>query len=401
MVLTRRDDRYEALAATGRVTFERTEHGAFVEVATSGRNPLADQATDKFVGLENEREHLHPHRDANAYPFAYEQTAQLFDSPAAPDLCVIHSAAHNWADQGGHLGEHGSIGIVQARAPMVIGGKGVKSLGLIPKAARLVDAAPTIAALLGCAPRPDGNYVARPGRRTAPRRARPVGTPEPCCRVPLRRHQLQRALRHVRPRRSTECRPPHRDGGRVRSRRDVFAAHRDAREPHVDHHGRASRTPRNPEQRVVRPRNRRAGHHELAGNLAVEHAASRARHRVDPRRRAPNVARRVHRIGERAVRQRCELLDLRLLPPGRRAADPEGSTRPPAHHRAVRSPVEGLLVVVGRRPHGSRPGARHHRRQLPRRELSDASVHVVQLHAHRLRDARRWAAFGDGGRVDT
>ncbi len=160
MVLTRRDDRYEALAADGSVTFVRTENGDFTEVGTTGRNPLGDQSTDKFAGLENERANMFPHRSQNAYPFAYAQTAQLFDSPAAPDLCVIHSAAHNWEDQGGHLGEHGSIGIVQARAPMVIGGKGVKKLGVIPEAARLVDTAPTIAALLGCAPRPDGRYVA-------------------------------------------------------------------------------------------------------------------------------------------------------------------------------------------------------------------------------------------------
>jgi phosphonoacetate hydrolase len=160
MVLTRRDGRYEALAASGRVTFERTETGDFVEVSHSGRNPLADQSTDKFVGLDAERRELHPHRDVNAYPFAYAQTAQLFDSPAAPDLCVIHSAAHNWEDQGGHLGEHGSIDIVQARAPLVLGGKGVKSLGVIPRAARLVDTAPTVAALLGCAPRHDGTYLA-------------------------------------------------------------------------------------------------------------------------------------------------------------------------------------------------------------------------------------------------
>ncbi|HTD50458.1 MAG TPA: alkaline phosphatase family protein [Acidimicrobiia bacterium] len=160
MVLTRRDGRYEALAASGRVTFERTDTGDFVEVSHTGRNPLADQSTDKFVGLDAERRELHPHRDLNAYPFAYAQTAQLFDSPAAPDLCVIHSAAHNWEDQGGHLGEHGSIDIVQARAPLVLGGKGVKSLGVIPRAARLVDTAPTVAALLGCAPRDDGTYLA-------------------------------------------------------------------------------------------------------------------------------------------------------------------------------------------------------------------------------------------------
>jgi predicted AlkP superfamily pyrophosphatase or phosphodiesterase len=160
MVLTRRDDRYEALAADGSVTFERTENGEFKEIGTTGRNPFADQSTDRFVGLENELANKFPTRDVNAYPFAYAQTAQLFDSPAAPDLCVIHSAAHNWEDQGGHLGEHGSVGIVQARAPMIIGGKGVKTLGVIPQAARLVDTAPTIAALLGCAPRPDGRYVA-------------------------------------------------------------------------------------------------------------------------------------------------------------------------------------------------------------------------------------------------
>ena len=160
MVLTRRDDRYEALASDGSVAFVRDENGDFTEVEHRGRNPLADQSTDKFVGLENELANKFPTRDVNAYPFAYAQTAQLFDSPAAPDLCVIHSAAHNWEDQGGHLGEHGSIGIVQARAPMIVGGKGVKTLGVIPQAARLVDTAPTIAALLGCAPRPDGTYVA-------------------------------------------------------------------------------------------------------------------------------------------------------------------------------------------------------------------------------------------------
>ncbi len=160
MVLTRRDDRYEALAADGRVAFVRTDDGGFVEVEQRGLNPLADQSTDRFVPLSTEVRSLHPRRGANAYPFAYDQAAQLFDSPAAPDLCVIHSAAHNWEDQGGHLGEHGSIGIVQARAPMVLGGKGIRSLGVIPRAARLVDAAPTIAALLGCAPHPDGHYLA-------------------------------------------------------------------------------------------------------------------------------------------------------------------------------------------------------------------------------------------------
>ena len=69
---------------------------------------------------------------------------------------MIHSAAHNWEDQGGHRGEHGSLGIVQARAPFVIAGKGVRADGLVPRSARLVDVAPTVLHLLGAAPHNDG-----------------------------------------------------------------------------------------------------------------------------------------------------------------------------------------------------------------------------------------------------
>ena len=41
---------------------------------------------------------------------------------------------------------------MQARAPFVIGGKGVRRLGVAPLSMRLVDVAPTVAALLGCKP---------------------------------------------------------------------------------------------------------------------------------------------------------------------------------------------------------------------------------------------------------
>jgi hypothetical protein len=80
---------------------------------------------------------------------AFDHVAQLFDHPDAPDLCVLHSAAHNWEDQGGHRGEHGSLGIVQARAPFVVAGRGFRNDGLVPRAGRLVDVAPTLAAVLG------------------------------------------------------------------------------------------------------------------------------------------------------------------------------------------------------------------------------------------------------------
>ena len=67
-------------------------------------------------------------------------------------MCVVHSAAHNWEDQGGHIGEHGSLGVIQARAPFVIAGKGVRADGYVDRVCRLVDVAPTLAAVLGCDP---------------------------------------------------------------------------------------------------------------------------------------------------------------------------------------------------------------------------------------------------------
>jgi len=140
---------YEAASHDGRVRFRRDGHGGYEVTAVEGENPLADQSTDRYTPLADEVAHKHPHRRDNAYPHAFDHVAQLFDSPAAPDLCVLHSSAHNWEDQGGHLGEHGALAIVQARAPFVLAGKGVRGLGMAPRSARTVDVAPTIAALLG------------------------------------------------------------------------------------------------------------------------------------------------------------------------------------------------------------------------------------------------------------
>ena len=161
MVCTYRDGAYEALAHDGQVRFRRTDDDSYERVAVVGRDPLADQSTAKFSPLAVERALPQPDRTQNSYPNAFEQIAQLFDAPAAPDLCVLHSSAHNWEDHGGHLGEHGSLGVVQARAPFVLGGKGVRKLGYVPRAARLVDVAPTICALAGCAPLADtDDYLA-------------------------------------------------------------------------------------------------------------------------------------------------------------------------------------------------------------------------------------------------
>ena len=166
MVLTRRDGAYEAHAVDGSVRFRRHDPAAapdgspgpardwsFTVDAVTGRDPLGDRATDRFAGLDAELAARFPERAANAYPFAFEQVAQLFDHPHAPDLCVVHTASHHWAEQGGHIGEHGSLGAVQSRAPFLISGPGARSDGLVAgPVAQMVDIAPTVLALLGVDP---------------------------------------------------------------------------------------------------------------------------------------------------------------------------------------------------------------------------------------------------------
>ena len=262
---------------------------------------------------------------------------------------------------------------------------------------------PPIAELLGCAPARRRHATSRARTATSrDRRARRRGRAAAARRrLPVRRHQPQRALRHGRARRGAERRPADRDGHRVRSRRDGGAARR-SRSPTT----RRSSPARIPGHHGILHNawydraQRRAGHHQLAGHVAVGDGAPHAGRRVDPRRRAPHVARRVHRVGQRAVRHRRRLLDVRLLPPRRGAADPR------ATRSACRTPPSGSCArrrtTRGRRSSttwaSSRPSASG-AATTATQSYPHAAVHVVQLHAHRLRDARGRPALGDRGRV--
>src|SRR5262245_19017649 len=164
MVVTRDGSGYEARALDGAVRFRRDPDGAgqhYTELHVEGRNPLGDTATDRFPTLAVERATPWPTRTQQSYPHAHDQIAQLFDHPAAPDIVCLHTAAHNWEDHGGERGEHGSLGIVQVRAPFVLAGAGVVQLGFVPRSCRLVDVAPTVLALLGAPSRDDGHLLAR------------------------------------------------------------------------------------------------------------------------------------------------------------------------------------------------------------------------------------------------
>ena len=171
-------DTYEALAHDSRCRFRRMDDGngwSFAVESVSGRDPLGDQSPDRFAGLPAELAQRFPARTENSYPNGYEQVAQLFDSPHAPDLCVVHAAAHNWEDQGGHRGEHGSLDAVQARAPFVLSGAGVAQGGMVDRHCRLVDVAPTVLALLGVEPGP--GIALNGGRRDDAFLARQDGEP--------------------------------------------------------------------------------------------------------------------------------------------------------------------------------------------------------------------------------
>ena len=147
--------RYRAAAVDGSVEFERTEHDGryrYQVVATQGRDPLATQDPGAQSGLDVERQG-HPDRTTNSFPHAFDSIAQFFDGEHAPDLLALHTAAHR---TDGNLGQHGSLGVVQGRAPFVAAGAGIRPLGVIDRSARVVDIAPTVAATLGFAPHPDG-----------------------------------------------------------------------------------------------------------------------------------------------------------------------------------------------------------------------------------------------------
>lgn len=157
MILTKLDpDTYRAAAVDGSVTFRRSAVDGryeYADIDVTRRHPLATDVTDLFVGHDNERTQLFPHRTINSYPHARDSIAQFFDADHAPDLVLTHTSGHHFDN---HLGQHGSLGITQARAPFIAAGAGVRSDGFVDRSSRTVNVAPTIALLLGIDPHPLG-----------------------------------------------------------------------------------------------------------------------------------------------------------------------------------------------------------------------------------------------------
>ena len=150
VVLRRLDaDRYRVAAARGSVTFTHGPDGTRI-LEVTGTDPLADADPERFLGADAELAASVPDPASEARPHGYDEVAQFFDSPHAPDVAVVHPAAHRYH---GNIGEHGSLGTVQRRAPFIAAGPGIPCRGWIPGHARTVDVAPTLAALVGVEPR--------------------------------------------------------------------------------------------------------------------------------------------------------------------------------------------------------------------------------------------------------
>jgi hypothetical protein len=113
-----------------------------------------------------------PPNERNAYPLPAERLSSFFSDARAPDLAVVHTPRHFFPERGGHVGEHGSLDVVQSRAPLLLSGFGVERRGVLPAFARTVDVGPTLAhccgvpvdALAGLDGRVLNEYVA-PGAR--------------------------------------------------------------------------------------------------------------------------------------------------------------------------------------------------------------------------------------------
>ena len=137
--------------AGGRVAGEPGEPGTPTEwVTLAGRNPVGNEDVLYAIPLAAALADPSPPNERNAYPFAAARLAQAFLDPArAPDLVVVPTPRHFRPDYGGHLGEHGSLDAVQSRGPLILSGVGVDARGVLPRAARITDVAPTLARLCG------------------------------------------------------------------------------------------------------------------------------------------------------------------------------------------------------------------------------------------------------------
>ena len=116
-----------------------------------GLDPIASEDPMAFLPYDRECANPCPLTSRNnSYPYAASRILSLFADPTrSPDVAVMHAPRHFFPQHGGHVGEHGSLDVIQSRAPLLLSGKGVAARGIVDSHARLVDVGPTLASLAG------------------------------------------------------------------------------------------------------------------------------------------------------------------------------------------------------------------------------------------------------------
>lgn len=120
-------------------------------VLEQGKDPIGSEDPMAFLPYDATGADAEPRvSTGNAYPYAAARLRSFFADPdRSPDLAVVHTPRHHFPDEGGHVGEHGSLDVIQSRAPLLLSGAGVHREGLVDDHARLVDVGPTLATLAG------------------------------------------------------------------------------------------------------------------------------------------------------------------------------------------------------------------------------------------------------------
>jgi hypothetical protein len=117
-----------------------------------GEDPVARTDPMAFLPYDDEVDDPSPDNLRNSYPDPGRRLLSLFgDSSRSPDVAVVHAPRHFFPDEGGHRGEHGSLDVVQSRAPLLVSGAGAARRGVVADHARVVDVAPTLLRAAGVA----------------------------------------------------------------------------------------------------------------------------------------------------------------------------------------------------------------------------------------------------------
>ncbi|HEX5510243.1 MAG TPA: alkaline phosphatase family protein [Actinomycetales bacterium] len=115
-----------------------------------GEDPVANTDPMAFLPYERELADASPDNERNAYPDPARRLLGIFsDADRSPDLVIVHHPGHYFPDEGGHRGEHGSLDVIQSRAPLLVAGAGVTKHGMLDEHAFLIDVGPTMAAAAG------------------------------------------------------------------------------------------------------------------------------------------------------------------------------------------------------------------------------------------------------------